>query len=100
MRRIVEVWVCENPDCQNYYGARSIEGTDLSTRMNTDLKKKPTFPRDVCQVCSKIEAGEINHRVCRYAVVLDFGPERPITEEMAVEEAYKLLREAGHASVS
>lgn len=97
MRRIVEVWVCPTPDCQNYYGAESIEGEDLAKHMNRDIKSKPTFSHAVCQAC-KHQGIEVN-RVCRYAVILDYGPEHETTPALAVEEAYKLLRKAGHASV-
>jgi hypothetical protein len=39
-------------------------------------------------------------RVCRFAVVLDHGPERPTGPPLAVNEAFKILRKAGHASVT
>jgi hypothetical protein len=98
MRRIIEVWVCPTPDCTNYYGAETIEGADLTERMNRDIKSKPTFSQAVCQSCK--QRGITVERVCKYAVLLDYGPEHETTPALAVEEAFKILRKAGHASVS
>lgn len=96
MRRVIEVWVCN--ECDSFYGASSAEGVDLTKELNTDIKNKPTFPRSTCPNC-----GEPTQREWRYAVVLDFGPAQqrgPIKdEEVLVQEAYRLLREARHESV-
>jgi hypothetical protein len=98
MRTLIEVWVCPTPDCPDYYGALSIEGENLGEQMNRDIKSKPTFSRAVCQMCKS--KGINVERECRYAVVLDHGPEQPTGPTLAVQEAYKILRKAGHSSVT